>query len=226
MIEQIYSWLNSGRDYTAGVALYEQYGSSASQKRLLRMNGPTKNNVEALNYELSKLIKGSAAVKNVPIHRPPVEAKPAVKPQIKEPIVTGRRPNTQEADELSKHMIDLMKVRDQLHATLEHVDHVQRGKDARMILELSDEITEGYERLDHYNKHGVLPVKPAKIERKKVDEMDLYDLMKLQQNLRTYVSRYKRLMEQAKTPQKKSEHERRMNTFQLELNDVENKLRK
>lgn len=226
MIEEINSWLNSGCDYMTGAAIYERFGCSGSQKRLFWMGGPTPRNVECLKYELSKMLSDAVPVKsNMPIHRPPVEVKIVVKTPGPAPVITGRRSNTPEVDELSSHVISLMKVRDQLHATLEYVPDKQRGKDAKMILDISDEITEIYERLDHFNKHGVLPGKVTKVVRKQVSEMDTPELMKLQQNLRTYVSRYKKLMDNAKTSQKKSEHERRLNTFQLELDEVDRKLR-
>jgi len=231
MNEEINAWMSSGQDYNAGVALYEKFGTSGSLKRLLSRGGPTKNNIESLVYELSKLVKVQVINKAVPIHRPAsAAAAPIVQAPVitipKQPVFEGRRPNTPEVDELSKHIIDMMKVRDALHTTLEHVSESQRRKDAAMILQLSDEISDGYERLDQFNKTGSLPVKKEKVERKKAGEMSVPELMKLQTNLRSYVSRYKRLMEKAKGPQKREEHRRRMDTFQLELNEVDKLLSK
>jgi hypothetical protein len=226
MNEQINTWLNSAREYYAGVSLYEQFGSSGSQKRLLRVGGPTKHNVDSLIYELSKLAHVPVpAARAITITRAPERIAPEPVVRI-QPAQRGRRQNTPEVDELSVHVVSLMKVRDQLHATLEHVSKAQRGKDALMILEISDEITECYERLDHFDKHGVLPVKEKKVERKKVNEMDVPELMKLQQNLRTYVSRYKRKMDAAKTPGGKEGHRQWMEKYQLQLAEVDEKLRK
>jgi hypothetical protein len=74
MNEEINAWLNSGQDYHQGVSLYERFGASASQKRLLRMGGPTAKNRSTLAYELKKL------------------AKVQVKVQVKKPIIVVEEP--------------------------------------------------------------------------------------------------------------------------------------
>lgn len=229
MNEDINAWLNSGKDYETGCALYDKYGSSASLKRLHRMNGPTRQTMESIEYELRHIHKNSPAPRvSVPLARPlakkePVRPKPVV-PVTPEP--SPRRPNTPEVDAVKQEVIHLMKVRDSLHSTLEHVTAEQRATDAQRILDISDEIDAIYQRLEHYDTHGVLPARKAPVEPKKLEELDIVELMNKQQNLRSYVSRYKRLMKQAKTPAKKAEHKHRMETFQLELNDVEKRLKK
>ena len=82
MYNEITAWINSGRDYNTGVALYEKYGTSSSQKRLFRLNGPTKKNIECLDYELGKIIKGMKplALRSAPVH--PALAAPAANANI------------------------------------------------------------------------------------------------------------------------------------------------
>lgn len=63
MVEEITAWLNGPHDYQAGVALYEQFGSSGSMKRILRVGGPSKKNQETLLYELQRLIRNAPAAR-------------------------------------------------------------------------------------------------------------------------------------------------------------------
>jgi hypothetical protein len=250
MYNEITAWINSGRDYNTGVALYEKYGTSSSQKRLFRLNGPTKKNIECLDYELGKIIKGMKplALRSAPVH--PALAAPAANANIqsqprvrkkKHPKVQKgqkpteenqghqRRPNTPEAESLKNEVISLMKVRDSLHAGLHLVDEETRRENAMQILTVSDEITSIYERLDHYNKHGVLP--PAKTkkkapEKKNYSVMDKAELFKQQSKIRTYVSRYSRLVKEAKTLEAKQKNLDLFSRYTLELAEINERLNK
>lgn len=245
MYNEITAWINSGRDYNTGVALYEKYGTSASQKRLFRLNGSTKKNIECLDYELRKIIKGMKplALRSAPIHpTPPANTniqsqdpkkKTPESPQRPKPTEENqgqqRRPNTPEAKSLKNEVISLMKVRDSLHASLHLVDEETRKENAIQILTISDEITSIYERLDHYNKHGVLP--PAKTkkklpEKKNYSVMDKAELFKQQSKIRTYVSRYSRLVKEAKTLEAKQKNQDLFSRYTLELAEINKRLNK
>ena len=226
MNEEILTWLKGSLDYETGVVLYEKYGTSFSLKRLHRMNGNTKSTMLSITYELSGLVKNAPPPRrvNIPIHSPaPVPVRP--QPKIT-PVKEGRRPNTPEVDALKEEVIGLLKIRDQLHATLEHVKKTQRAKDAKMIQVISEDIARIYDRLDHYEKHGVLPGKAIPAGAKKVIEMTEVELIKRQDNLRTYLSRYKRKLKSVKTPAKRQEYRQLLDKYQLELNDVEKRLTK
>lgn len=232
MIEEIQKWFDGPRDYDTGAALYDQYGTSSSLKRLHRMNGKTKANMDSITYELQKLIKGKASpVRTVPLNKINPEKEKAHDPQEspvpeQEPLTTDRRSNTPEADDLKDHIIDLLKARDQLFATLEHVSREQRGRDAARIIALSNEITGCYHKMEHYNKHGVVPDAKKKEDAKKASQMSEAELIKHQANLRTYVSRYKKKLTKVKDPLKIHEYQELLDRYQLELTDVEKRLTK
>jgi len=234
MFEEINAWLNGGKEYNAGVTLYEKFGASASQKRILRLGGPTKKNVDIVEYELRRIIKGQrpcpvrpviwknntpAPVKNII----PVTARP--KPQDAGQK-TSRRPNTVEVDKLNERKITLLKIRDNLHATLAMVGMETRRGNAFEILRISDEIDEIYTRLDHYEKHGALPVIFEKPVQKAITEMDKSTLFKRQMTLRTYVSRYERLILQTKKLETLEKKREKLNKYKLELQNVEECLKK
>lgn len=238
MFEEINSWLNSDREFLRGLALYDRYGTSFNQKRLLRMQGPSRKSNEILVYELSKLIKGmkpaaAPAPKNAPAIIVKKKPEPLPKTEEKKPQphppaeAKEKRPVSQDPQELKKHVIDLMKVRDNLHARLELIPtDKERNESAQRILGISDEISEIYEQLDHFNKHGVLPPVKQELVKKKPNEMDTAELMQRQVTLRTYVTKYTRRVKESKTAKTTAENQLKLDQYTVELEDVSRRLRK
>ena len=58
---------------------------------------------------------------------------------------------------------------DNLHAVLEYRPLMERKKIAFQILYLDDQFKDLNERIAHYEKYGVIPVKPAQETRMKID---------------------------------------------------------
>jgi hypothetical protein len=243
MNEIISNWLCSDKNYEAGVALYEQYGVSATLKRILRIGGHTKKNLDTLIYELQKLNKNPHRV-SIPIKQitrittPVISQKEIEKPESSQILQkaenqqTGLRPNTSEIDDLNKYIKGLLKERDYLHANLKlEKTQANRKKNAGRIIELSNEIADIYDRLAHYDKHGILPGAPAVKEPKKkaikpAKEMNIPELMRRQANLRTYVSKYERLVKMSKKPETIAKNQDLLKKYQVELDDVNDKLNK
>jgi hypothetical protein len=121
-------------------------------------------------------------------------------------------------------VILLLKERDNLHATLELVDQDKRSKNALRILDLSDEIGSIYERLEHFNIHGVLPAGKSVEEKKKPQDMDVGELIRLQLNLRSYISRYARLEKNAKTIAAAARNRDIRERYELQLAQVDQML--
>lgn len=229
MFEEIKSWLDSDREFFAGLALYDKYGLSFNQKRLLRMSGPSRKSNDILVYELSKLVKG--AKPSVPVAAPKskvVEKKKPEPRQIQAQKSESQQPSGQQSPEkVKRDIIDKMKIRENLHATLEHLPtDEKRNEAAQRILDLSDEISDGYEMLEHYNKFGHFPGTVQEVPKKTVREMDLAELMQRQHTLRTYVSRYTKRLKESKTAKTAAENQLKLDQYKLELEDVERRLRK
>ena len=231
MIEEIKAWIGSDQDYQCGLALYLKHGRSKSLMRVLSIGGETSKSNATLIYELERILVNATSEKIV---------KTAEKIDRIAPVNTGtlpvntissqatggassgivRRVNTPEIDQLIQQKIMLLKEWDSLHATLELVDQPIRLLNALRILEIGDILDDMYNRLDHYNKHGVLP--PAKVFPKyKWESSKPFDIAKRRTTLRTYVTREKKLIRDARTDATQTIHQNLLVKYQLELNQIE-----
>jgi len=221
MNNEIHTYLDESRDYLRGVALYEKFGQSQSLKRILRMGGDTPANIETLLYELSKI----ASVPVQPISPSPVKKVIQPPPLVQKVDVPVRRENSPQANDCRQEIISRLKVRDHLHASLS-VDPSKesRCKSSYQILDLTDQIQEGYDRLEHFNLHGILP--PVKEKKPEVnpDALSPLKLFQRQKTLRTYVSRYERLIKSAKTLKTRAKNQELLDKYSLELDFVNKKL--
>lgn len=215
MIEDIRNYFDSPGDYFTGVALYERFGHSQSLKRLLRVGGDTTSNSETLAYELRKL----AALP--PVNLIPTSKKPSPPPLVQKIDVQIRRENTPEADLCRIDVISKLKIRDHLHASLSLVRSEQdRCQAALQILDMSDQIDEGYKRLDHFNIHGILPEVKEKVVPDVSGELTPFQLFQRQKTLRTYVSRYERLCKSSKSLKTIAKNRENLTKYQLELEEI------
>lgn len=231
MIEEIKDWLSSQHDYQLGLALYVKHGRSKSLMRVLSISGETSKSKATLIYELERLLVNATSEKIVKtsenIDRIAPVGTDILPVNTISPLATGgatsgivRRGNTPEIDQLIQQKIMLLKEWDSLHATLELVDQPTRLINALRILEIGDILDDMYNRLDHYNKHGVLP--PAKVFPKyKWDSAKLFDVAKRRTTLRTYVTREKKLIRDARTDATRTIHQNLLVKYQLELNQIE-----
>ena len=215
MIEDIRNFLDNSGDYFTGVALYERFGHSQSLKRLLRVGGDTPSNLETLAYELGKLAS-----------LPPVKSDPTIRKATQPPLVQKvdvrmRRENSPEADLCRNDVVSKLKIRDHLHASLSLVRSEQeRCQSALQILELSDQIDEGYKRLDHFNTHGILPEVKEKVVPDGSGELPPFQLFQRQKTLRTYLSRYERLIKTSKSLKTIAKNRENLEKYQLELEEI------
>lgn len=235
MIEKINSWLTSGMDFFEGVSIYEQFGTSKNEMRLFHKGGNSRRNRELLEYELRKLLKSNIAPRQstpVPVIRRPIPVpgpdakipKPVFEPKVEH---TGRRPLEDEAKILFEEIRMKLKTRDYLRAPLEYFPtDAERLVNALKILDISDEIAEGYDQLRHYDQHGILPPPPKKDEKKKVSEMNVAEMMTRRQTLRTYISRYIRLRDGSEDPVIRSRNQEILDKYTIELGEINNALKK
>ena len=231
MIEEIKAWIGSDQDYQCGLALYLKHGRSKSLMRVLSIGGPTSKSKATLIYELERLLVNATSEKIVKTSENIDRIAPVSTGRVTvHPIPTEsaggasfgviRRQNTPEIDQLIQQKIMLLKEWDSLHATLELVDQPIRLLNALRILEIGDILDDMYNRLDHYNKHGVLP--PAKVFPKyKWDSAKPFDIAKRRTTLRTYVTREKKLIRDARTDATRTVHKNLLIRYQLELNQIE-----
>lgn len=161
----VHDWLNGGRDFTAGVALFAQLGGSALYQRMFATTGASDTNKARLVTELQKLAGAS------PVPAPnPVPAKP-------KPVSAASPAPNKEAE--SRRYLDLLKKRDLLYRKLDHL-HVQKrflpdGDQLRdcafAILSTHQQISECWAQIDYYQEYDTFPGLKAKPVRPKDTEI-------------------------------------------------------
>jgi len=220
MNHEILLWLNSDHDYQSGLLLFDRYIHSSKMGRMLRIGGATVKNRSTLLYELGKIGKQKAVSNNTPALK---------KPPVKQEIPKEEKPEPIEVisiETLRSEQKMIYKMLDNLHAILPYREIKERMKIAFQILELDDNLKEVTIRIEHFNKHGVIPPKPVRVASKSISDLDAAELVKRQFTVRTYVTRYKRLVADSKSLKTLSKNRELLDKFQLELDDINRRLSK
>ena len=209
MDHEIIVWLNSDQDYISGLLLHEKYARNPNLGRILRVGGATGKNRLTLIYELGKIAKHVA----VSVATPAIE-KPQEKQEISNAIPQVPHQTTG-IENLRSEQKMCYKMLDNLHAILPYREIQERKDIAFQILELDDRLMEITSRIVHYEKHGVIPPAPVIDEPKKVSEFSDAELIQRQNNVRTYITRYKRLTEDPKELKSLSRNRKTLEKYQL-----------
>ena len=220
MDHEIIVWLNSDQDYTSGLILHEKYARNPNLGRILRVGGATGKNRLTLIYELGKIAKHVAVSVDTPAMN---------KPQVKQEIsnVIPQVPHqTNGIENLRSEQKMCYKMLDNLHAILPFREIQERKNIAFQILELDDRLMEITGRIAHYEKHGVIPPAPVIDEPKNVSELSGSELIQRQNNVRTYITRYKRLAEDPKELKSLSRNRKTLEKYQQELDEITERLNK
>jgi len=220
MDHEIIVWLNSDQDYISGLLLHEKYARNPNLGRILRVGGATGKNRLTLIYELGKIAKHVA----VSVATPAIE-KPQEKQEISNAIPQVPHQTTG-IENLRSEQKMCYKMLDNLHAILPYREIQERKDIAFQILELDDRLMEITSRIVHYEKHGVIPPAPVIDEPKKVSEFSDAELIQRQNNVRTYITRYKRLTEDPKELKSLSRNRKTLEKYQLELDEITERLNK
>jgi len=216
MDQEISTWLNSKQDYSSGLQLFDRYGKNFNLARILRIGGATGSNRKTLAYEMGKLVQFLPEATQIP-----AIAAPPDKHQESETL-----PGITRIGDLKSEQKMLYKMLDNLHAVLEFRPIQERKKIAFQILDLDDQLKELNERIAHYEKHGVIPALPTSDDKKKISELDAVELIQWQNNFRTYVARYKRLVAGSKTPKSLSRNQQLLLQYQQELEEITKRLQR
>ena len=113
---------------------------------------------------------------------------------------------------------------DNLHAILPYKEKTERMNIAFQILELDDRLKEITIRIEHFDKHGVIPAQPVKDEPKTLSDLNTAELIKRQMTVRTYITRYKIKLEKSKSLKKRTRYQELLDKYQLEMEDINKKL--
>ena len=220
MDHEILLWIKSDHDYQSGLLLFDRYIHSPKMGRMLRIGGATGKNRSTLLYELGKIAKHVAVSDKTPA---------LVKPPVKQEIPKEENPEPIEIisiDTLRSEQKMIYKMLDNLHAILPYREIQERKDIAFQILDLDDNLKEVTIRIEHFNNHGVIPPKAVKVVQKTISDLNAAALVKRQFTVRTYVTRYKRLVSDSKSLKTLSKNRELLDKFQLELNDINRRLSK
>lgn len=158
-MQPLKDWLNSGRPYDSGVALYMQYGDDRQMKELFKEHR-TSFKEKKLVELLKGLINKSTEVKQK-------EATQTTKLKVENTSTHGWPAKlSKELAALKAVWLPLFKERENLCARLYDVallgkldknKEMEAGQMGHRILDLQDEIKDIYQRRDYYLQHGSFP---------------------------------------------------------------------
>ena len=220
MDHEIAVWLNSEKDYFAGILLYDKYGRNPNQNRILRVGGATGNNRKTLIYELGKIAK----------HLTVSDFKPAlVKLLEKQENKITELPVPLEVPTIEKLRSEqkmIYKMLDNSHAILPFGEIKKRKAIAFQILDLDDRLQQITGRIAHYEKHGVIPAEPIKDEPMKISELNKAELILRQNNVRTYITKYQRLVDDTTKLKSLSRNRELLGMYQKQMDEITERLSK
>ena len=216
MDHEISSWLNSQQDYPSGLQLFDRYSKNFNLARILRIGGATGKNRLTLAYELGKITR----------HLPEPIPIPAIAKSKEIPVEQKPGHEVIRFEDLKAEQKMIYKMLDNLHAVLEFRPVQERKKIAFQSLDLDDQLKELIGQIAHYEKDGVIPSKPAPQTKKKITELSDIELLQWQNNVRTYVARYKRLAAGSKTHKALARNQHLLDQYQRELEEITKRMQR
>jgi len=186
--EQIKEWLDSNRNYTEGVILFQQFGKNPTLKKLLP--GREYRYAEKLAYELSKLVHLQLSKMKMMPGRVIVPERTPTPPQKKSLSLSA---NKLLKDSIPKSIAAIIvqyskqyKLRSILHASMKKVAPDNRADNVQKRKEISQEIanvSEKMENLHHtkteFEKTGKLPEQTHAFDKAKTGEPAKINLDKI-----------------------------------------------
>lgn len=215
MDHEIFTWLNSGQDYSSGILLYDKYCRNQKLGRILRIGGTTAKNLRTLTYELGKIIQHGQVPE-------PSESQPAGDTQSS-PIQPVNLPETI-LEDIRKEQKMIYKMLDNLHAVLPFRGKNDRARIAFEILDLDDRLKEIAVRIDHYETTGLILTESEKKPEKNLSEKDSSALIKRQYSVRTYLTRYKKLIEESTSLKDRDRYQKKLDEYLREMESINKKL--
>jgi hypothetical protein len=215
MDHEIFTWLSSRQDYSTGLLLYDKYCRNQKFGRILRIGGATAKNIRTLAYELGKIVRDQSPV--------PSEAQPAsdLDSSSIQPVIL---PETT-LEDIRKEQKMIYKMLDNLHAILPLREKIERARMAFEILDLDDRLKKIADRIDHYEKTGLILQELEKKQDERLSEKDPSALIRRQYSLRTYLTRYKKLLEESTSLKDRDRYQRKLDEYQREMELINKKLR-
>jgi hypothetical protein len=217
MDHEILSWLNSQQDYPSGLLLYERYCKNPNLGRILRIGGASGKNRLTLAYELGKVLR------HIVSHHVIKPIEPQKQHQIKEKEKPVQIPAIL-IDDIRKEQKMIYKMLDNLHAVLPFREKSERARIAFEILDLDDRLKEIAVRIDHYEKTGLILPESEKKPENDLPVKDSAAVIKRQYSVRTYLTRYKKLLEESTSLKDRDRYQKKLDEYLREMESISKKL--
>jgi hypothetical protein len=217
MFHEIQLWFQSNQDYPSGIILFDRFCRNPNLARILRVGGATGKNRKTLAYELQKIVR----ISNTENQQIASESNKKVTGSVPENLVP---PLPSAIGELRSKQKLTYKLLDNLHAVLPFRSKEERKTIAFQILDLDDQLSEINSQINHYEKRGVIPVQEAQESEKPVSAMSEAELIRRQNLVRTYVSRYKRLSVESASLKDRDHYARLLEKYTRELGEIDKHL--
>jgi hypothetical protein len=214
MLSEIFQWLSSEQEYYSGILLFEKYCHNSNLFRILHLGGATGKNRLTLAYELGKIVR----------HLPKTNQEVAIVATPEVLLGTAILPERTSIEAMKSKQKMLYKMLDNLHAMLEFKPLQERKKIAFQILDLDDQLSEINNQIAHYDKYGVIPVREVPESEKPVSALSEAELIRRQNLVRTYVSRYKRLSMESASLKDRDHYARLLEKYNRELGEIDKHL--
>lgn len=250
VIEQLNNWFNNGKDYSVGVSIYQEFGLSMGLKRIFT-KGPNTYNHSKLESELNKLLsKYQSKPAAVKTKAKVIKTKIVQTEKSKSSEIKDNRPENKNDHSVKRYSelqvpgYDFNELPDQLkyewtiriklykeanahHYRLDSLtDPIEIQKSVDIILQNFEKIDDYWERLDYWGKNGfVPPVIDAADQPEQKEYSDPFEMLKRRSNLRTYITKAKRRLGTLKDNKKIADKHRKIGLWELELNDLEQKIK-
>jgi len=214
MDHEILTWLNSGQDYSSGLLLYDKYCRNQKLSRILRVGGATAKNIRTLTYELGKIVRDQSPITSETQPAGDLESSPIQPVNLPETIL----------EDIRKEQKMIYKVLDNLHAVLPFREKKERSRIAFEILDLDDRLKGIAVRIEHYETTGLILPEPEKKPEKNLSERDSSALIKRQYSVRTYLTRYKKLIEESTSLKDRDRYQKKLDEYLQEMELINKKL--
>jgi hypothetical protein len=220
--QKIADWLNSKeQDWPAGIALLSAFSTKRHLIRVLLIKGPSSRTRFKLRYELSQIMKTekpAALAKPVkPFKHTPKPTNPTISAKVLQ--APGELTGDPYLDNLYAKKNKCHREAMSLKNSLEYFAKPQRKENAERILELIAERNLLWRQIDYYEKFKIKP--PDVLSS---TDPALLDLKQKRDNLRTSVSKLKKLIADPTKAKSKDLYEARMALKLLEISELDRQI--
>ena len=215
--EDIEAWLNSPEhEWDEGISLLSSYCSNKTLVKSITSRGYCPNRMNDLVYQLSKIATIQPSSKGTHETSKNNHCK---KPAIVH--IVGEQKSDPILEELISKKNTIFKEYVALFHRLDFMAKAQRAEMALRCLDMWDEISELWSRIDYYNKYKFLRHEPVDVQEQPPDKVEM---IRQRDNLRTYISKYRKKIDKYPQSRNLESWQQKLDEFLKEISILDRKL--